>query len=64
MAMKRIAIVSNFDDEMYNEQFVNVPPMREQAAADICKLLNEVNPNGRDYYRVVDLDYALHTFQP
>lgn len=65
MTMKRIAITSNFDDEMYNEQWLNLPPMESAIAEKVCSLLNEsTDPRGPDYYQCKDLDYQLYRFKP
>ena len=60
----RIATKSNFDDEMFTESFLNVPPMYKDSAQLVCNELNKINPNGPDYYACVPLDYQLYSFQP
>ena len=64
MANKRIAITSNYDDEMYTETFLQVPVMTEHLAKGICRKLNNIHPNSRDYYKPVAIDYVLYEFQP
>jgi len=64
MAMKRIAVTSNYDSEMFNEEWLNVPPMTEEQALEICQLLNEVFPQGPKYYQPKPMDYQLYKFEP
>lgn len=64
MSKKRIAITSNYDRDNYTERFLEVPPMDESLAWEVCHLLNAVNPEGPDYYQPKDPDYQLYVFQP
>lgn len=61
--MKRIAVTSNYDDEMYEEVFLNVPPMEHEQAYTITGILNELNPEGPHYYKVVEPSYTLYAFK-
>lgn len=64
MTMKKILIASNYDDENFTEHFVNIPPMDEHSAQHICRELNDVDPRGPNYYRVVDPSHTPRIFQP
>lgn len=64
MSLKRIAIKSNFDLEMFTEAFLNVPAMPEEQAKQVCEALNQVYPQGPNYYAPVDPDYQLYKFEP
>lgn len=64
MANKRIAITSNYDNEMFTETLLDVPIMGEDVAQKVCNQLNNINPNGSVYYKPVDIDYVLYEFQP
>lgn len=64
MTRKRIVIASNYDDETFDESFLDVPSMPTLTAVTICGHLNNIEPDGYRYYKVVDMDYQLHKFQP
>lgn len=64
MSLVRIARTSNYDVEVYSEKFVDVPPMDEDRAWQICHLLNSLNPSGADYYQPKPLNYVLYKFEP
>lgn len=64
MPLKRIAITSNYDREIYDEKLVNLPPMPPHVAQEICDLLNEVAPSGEDYYKPVAIDYVPRKYEP
>lgn len=61
----KIARVSNYDSEMYEEAFVeNIPTLSSEQAWKICHVLNDINPNGPDYYKPVSDKYVLYKFEP
>ena len=65
MSFVRIARVSNYDSEMYEEKFVeNIPALSLERAWNICHVLNGINPNGPDYYKPVPINYTLYKFEP
>lgn len=64
MTIKRIAVKSNYDDEMFEEYWLNVLPMDELLAIQICNRLNDISPRGPLYYKPVDPDYELHNTGP
>lgn len=61
----KIVIASNFDKEMYEEQFLNLPHLTELKAERIIRLLNELcsGPSAEDYYKIVPDDYKLYKFK-
>jgi hypothetical protein len=61
----RVACVSNFDDEMYEESFVTLV-VCERMAKVIARVLNsEFSGNHSPcYYRVVEDDYKLYKWEP
>lgn len=61
--MNRIAIKSNYDRETFDEMFLNIPPLQQDLAREICKLLNKINPEGENYYVTVHLNYELCKFE-
>lgn len=60
----RIVRTSNFDEEMYTEEFVNVPVMPKEKAWEVCHILNSIDPNGPHYYQPKPLNYVLYKFEP
>ena len=65
MSLVRIARVSNYDCEMYEEKFVeNIPELPLEQAWKICRVLNDINPDGPDYYKPVSINYTLYKFEP
>lgn len=63
--MHQIVITSNLDDEMYCEQWLNVPASRQEDALQcICNDLNNLHPEGPAYYKVVELPYKLKKWEP
>lgn len=63
MSLYRILIASNYDSETFNESFLNVPFMPKIKAERICETLNEIDPQGINYYKVVKPSHALHAFE-
>lgn len=61
---KKILIVSNYDDEMYEQRFLEVPLMAENQAEQLCDMLNDLQQHNPDYYRPVDPDYQIENFEP
>lgn len=64
MTMKKILICSNYDYDMFQETWLGTPCMQEDKAIEICNLLNQVYPNGPQYYRPVDPTYAIQIVEP
>lgn len=61
----RVIESSNFDEDYYNEKFVSHIPLNTsrveaQAIADIINKNN--SPHDSAYFKVVDNDYKLRTF--
>jgi hypothetical protein len=64
----RVACVSNFNDEMYEESFVTLA-IDERKAICIARVLNSEFGAARSYhslcyYRVVEDDYKLYKWEP
>ena len=57
---RRIAVSSNFDDPAFVEYWLNVPPMNYELAKPLCQSLNQINPDGEQYYAVVPLGTVLN----
>ena len=64
MSQVRIACTSNYDSEVFTESFVNVPLMWIEKAWQIYHILNSIDPNGKNYYKPVPIDYVLYKFEP
>lgn len=64
MTKKRILIASNYDDEMFTESFLNVPPVDADSGQCICNDLNNIDPEGPNYFKLVDMDYIPTFFTP
>lgn len=63
--MYQIVITSNLDDEMYPEQWLNVPAHSDSGVLrSIADDLNNLHPEGPAYYKVVKLPYKLHKWEP
>ncbi len=62
--MAKIAVVSNYDKEMYDETFLTPLVMSETLARIVCVAFNSINPEGEDYYRSVVDNYELKKFTP
>jgi hypothetical protein len=63
----KVVLSSNYDDETYQERFMceELGSMtREEATVVAAKLNNECDSRGPDYYKVVEDDYKLHTWEP
>ncbi len=62
--MIRIVRGSNFDDENYDEvEVTGIVVLNKKFAQKVCNVLNEFEPTGPHYYKVVDSDYQLHKRQ-
>ena len=55
----QIVSVSNFADETYAEKQIIGPWLSQDQADRICAILNEGQPNSRDYYVPKVADYVL-----
>ena len=64
MTKKRILIASNYDDVMFTESFLNVPPVSEELGDLICIDLNDIDSDGPNFYKLVDMDYVPTFFEP
>lgn len=65
----KIIRTSNYDDEMYSEEFVtgfilNNSEHHKRIGRELCQWLNTIDPTGPAYFRMVDDNYQLKKFEP
>ncbi len=63
----RIVETDNYDGDYPGETFVNVGPLPEDAAKELCDLINKLCSGDRAprYWKVVPNDYELNdNFEP
>lgn len=62
--MFRIVRSSNFDKDWYNEEFLNIPPVRADAAERIARTLNVYlgyeSSSSEHIYKIVPEGYQLY----
>lgn len=59
-----IVRASNYDDETYNEAFVEGLDFNPSQLQTVCNLLNNIDVHSQHYYKVVPAGYQLNKWEP
>ena len=62
----KIVATSNFDEETYSEEFINLPVFSQELGVKLVDAINDYcsGPMHPDHYKLVPDSYQLKRFEP